>query len=267
MMSKIKILIHRVYRSLVHPLPIKNKPKFLIIGAQKAGTTSLHSMLIKHPKLNGGLKKEIHFFDRPANFNKGLNWYYKNFKSLSFSQQVYFDATPDYVAYPDVLEKIKNYDSKIPMIFILREPISRAFSAWNFYKRFPRYSELPEFHSVINQELAVINDNNQENWITNLRILRRGLYFEQIQNLKELFGLKNVLLLKAEDLKKDPETVLNNILEFIEITEYDWNIKPAKRNTGKYITRIDLKDERILKSFYAEDLKLLKEHYQIEFNG
>gem|GEM_PF-4792494 len=50
-------------------------PGFMIIGAQKAGTTSLHSMLIKHPKLKGGSIKEVHFFDRDKKYAKGLEWY------------------------------------------------------------------------------------------------------------------------------------------------------------------------------------------------
>lgn len=74
MINRIKILVHRNYRRFVHPLISVKKPKFMIIGAQKAGTTSLHSMLIKHPGLSGGLK------NRQIDYSKGFNWYHKNFK-------------------------------------------------------------------------------------------------------------------------------------------------------------------------------------------
>jgi hypothetical protein len=71
--KKIKSLIY-------HTLP-GHKPDFIIVGAQKAGTSSLHYYLSQHPKLVASRPKEVHFFDRDENFNKGRGWYHQAFKN------------------------------------------------------------------------------------------------------------------------------------------------------------------------------------------
>lgn len=265
MLNRLKILTHRFYRKLVHPIPIKNSPDFMIIGAQKAGTTSLHAMLVKHPQLNGGLKKEVHFFDRERNYRKGYNWYHKNFKDISAKDIKYFDATPDYVAYREVLERIKSYNPNIKLIFILREPSSRAYSAWNFYKRFKRYQNLPNFHEVVNHEIEVMEGKREEDWISELKIIRRGFYHQQIKVLESLFPSDNILLLRSNDLKSNPDYVLNNILNFINLSTYNWNLNQAKRNTGNYTGKISRADRERLKLMYKNDLDGLERDYQINF--
>ena len=71
--------LEKLYRGLT--APIRLLPDFLIIGAQKAGTTSLYNYLQAHPCIASAARKEVHFFDRKLNLNKGLTWYRGHFPS------------------------------------------------------------------------------------------------------------------------------------------------------------------------------------------
>ena len=62
--------------------PVRILPDFIIIGAQKSGTTTLYNNLIRHPQVVQALRKEIHFFD--INYRKGVTWYQAHFPSLLY---------------------------------------------------------------------------------------------------------------------------------------------------------------------------------------
>jgi hypothetical protein len=74
-------MIKDLIKNVAYPM-LKSRPDFLVIGAQKAGTTSLYNYLIQHPKVVGNESwKEIRYFDLHENYNKGLGWYLGNFPS------------------------------------------------------------------------------------------------------------------------------------------------------------------------------------------
>ena len=91
---------------------------FLIIGAQRSGTTSLYNYLIKHPKILSATKKEIHFFDRY--FKKGFNWYESHFlpKKKGYLRG---EATPYYLYHPLSSERIFKVFPDVKLIIILRK--------------------------------------------------------------------------------------------------------------------------------------------------
>src|SRR5687768_12473294 len=97
-MEKIKKAFRTCVRGLRNLLP-GNIPDFIIVGAQKAGTTSLHYYLKQHPKLVGSSPKEVRFFNADYNYQKGKNWYSKAFRDAKnpFKKGLYFEATPMYM--------------------------------------------------------------------------------------------------------------------------------------------------------------------------
>jgi len=85
------------------------KPDFLIIGAQKAGTTALHEMLSQHPRLIPSTIKETHFFDNDSIYNKeNYQQYHKFFKDNKPSgySKLFFETTPIYLFHPNVAHRI-----------------------------------------------------------------------------------------------------------------------------------------------------------------
>ena len=108
------------------------KPNFLIIGAQRCGTTSLYNYLIQHPQIVPSSKKEVHFFD--LNFHLGQSWYEKHFPEVS-DNILTGEASPYYIFHPLCPKRIFDYDPSVKLIVILRNPIDRAYSHYRHIVR------------------------------------------------------------------------------------------------------------------------------------
>lgn len=100
-------------------------PTFLIIGAPKAGTTSLAAYLAEHPDVFIAPEKEVHFFNR--NFDKGTDWYRSRFADAR-GQKAIGEASPTYMYLPHALDRIAETLPDVRLIAILRNPIDRAYS-------------------------------------------------------------------------------------------------------------------------------------------
>lgn len=106
------------------------RPSFLIVGAQRSGTTSLYSALVSHPRILPALRKEVHYFD--FQYHKGSAWYLAHFPpSTRWSRDedvVTGEASPYYLVHPLAPERAQAFDPTMRIIAILRDPVLRAFS-------------------------------------------------------------------------------------------------------------------------------------------
>ena len=98
------------------------KPNFLVIGAQRAGTTWLYECLREHPEIFLPETKELHYFD--LNHEKGYEWYFQHFEGAS--EKAIGEITPNYYQYPGAIEKAHALLPEAKFIFILREPKAKA---------------------------------------------------------------------------------------------------------------------------------------------
>jgi hypothetical protein len=104
-------------------------PRFIIIGAQRCGTTSLYSYLIGHPYVASALQKEIHFFD--LNFKKGVSWYRTQFPQLGEQGFITGEGSPYYIFHPHVPKRIFDTVPRAKLILLLRNPVDRAYSHYH----------------------------------------------------------------------------------------------------------------------------------------
>src|SRR5690554_989678 len=233
-----KKLIKKKIKQLI-PRRRVNKVSLFIVGAQKAGTSALHNYLIKHPAVQGGVKKELNFFNHPEKYSRGKSWYHSQYKPVLFYQSnpINIDSTPQYLNGEGIAQKIYDYNPNAKIVILLREPVSRAFSAWNMYKQFSELSEegkenlivnhiqidsvdifknsifknpFPSFEEFVEMELT---DNSWESSYPG--ILKRGLYVDQVKKYIELFGLNNVLIFESEYFKHNKIEVTNKVLNSI----------------------------------------------------
>ncbi|MEO2031399.1 MAG: sulfotransferase [Planctomycetaceae bacterium] len=103
-------------------------PNFLIIGAQKCGTTSLHRYLMEHPEIFMSPNKELHFFVTERNWHKGVKWYARQFAQ---GFHACGEASPSYTAFPrysGVPERIHHVLPEVKLIYLIRDPIQRLVS-------------------------------------------------------------------------------------------------------------------------------------------
>ena len=110
-------------------------PDFIIIGAQKSGTTSLYSYLSQHPQLLPSIHKAVHFFDggldeSADNFEKGEAWYRAHFQLRMHAHERTFEASPLYIFNPLAPKRIYDLVSEAKIIAVLRNPTERAISQY-----------------------------------------------------------------------------------------------------------------------------------------
>lgn len=140
--KKISNLITDVIDEYIHIIrwitaPLRTLPEFIIIGAQKAGTTSLYNYLIEHPSIFPAFKKEVLYFD--VNYRKGIHWYKSFFPTTIFKfliskysnrRFITGEASPYYILYPHAAKRIHSTLPKVKIIILLRNPINRSFSQY-----------------------------------------------------------------------------------------------------------------------------------------
>jgi len=248
------------------------RPSFLIIGAQKSGTTSLYYYMNRHPKILSGLKKEVHFFDGGLNenidtFEKGIQWYISHFP-LKKSGYITGEASPLYIFNPLAARRIFQYLPDIKIIAVLRNPTERAISHYFHEKRKGR-EHLPILRAFESEEerLAPTIRNKQfkSPFFKNCSYKMRGLYKEQLERYFKYFPQNNIFICSSEELFNNPEPLMKRIFQFLEI---DCNIvikdKVAK-NVGHNKVNVDPAVYRYLDDYFHEHnmelYKMIKQNY------
>ena len=275
------------FKNLRRRLIKGSKPNFIIIGAQKCGTTSLFSYLNEREGFVGSITKEVHYFDREDNFQKGNEWYENHFSRIIKKRRLFFEASPSYLYCKKVPLRLNAYRPDLKFIIILREPISRAYSAWNMYRHWSDSGILPRaiandqygrdqspiyqiffkdgyptFSDYIKLEMDLIDRVKTEDTEEEPSILRRGIYKPQIERYVELFGWNNILILEFNQLKNNSEAVIRKCYEFLNVP-YQPPKKVAKRevkNKRPYESAISPNDHKTLQEFYDRPNKELCEY-------
>ena len=122
---------------------------FVIGGTQKGGTSALDSFLRQHPEIcMPTTRKELHFFDREEE-NRDYKKYHANFKPKP-QHRVIGEASPIYMYWETAPDRIWKYNPKMKWILALRNPVERAFSAWNMETK--RGKEKLPFAEAIEKE-------------------------------------------------------------------------------------------------------------------
>ena len=266
----------RYLKRLVFPVLPSHRPDFLIIGAQKAATTSLYNYLNQLPGICGAGNKEIYYFDREQNFGRNDRWYHSHFKAFSKSQ-LFFEATPNYFYYPWVPRKIYEYNPHLKLVVVLRNPVSRAFSAWNMYKDFFDRNELyrfqkglrpsdenfifkyfyegrnsfPAFEECLDIELDLMDRMPD---IPEPALLRRGLYSEQIERYYAYFSMDQIYFVGYRELVNNPQYVVANIYSWLfSDSGHPVCFETPKRNPGTYNSKMKKDTEERLIGFFKNE--------------
>lgn len=244
-------------------------PDFIIIGAQKAGTSSIHKYLNLHPQIAMSKRKEIHFFDTFLPDKVGaLSKYKRNFPiRLQWKNKVIAgETTPYYLFHPHVPQRIKKYIPDSKFIVLLRNPIDRAFSLYNAHIRSGAEVGL-SFEEAIAIESKRISEDRRRIYkdefyvAKNLQMysyLTRGKYYEQINNWLKYFDKNNFLFIESDLFFKETENVLSKIFSFLNVKNIKINKSNIKiENKGEYSNVMDKNTRLMLQDYFREsNLKL-----------
>jgi hypothetical protein len=189
-------------------------PNFLIIGSQKAGTTTLFHILKQHPEVYMSKKKEINFFFHEGLFNKGIMYYETFFQNLPLDKQIVGEASPGYLCHPESPIRIHKFLPNVKLLITVRNPIERAYSQYWDNRR--RLSESLTFHETIDKYL----DDSYEPG--KIGYFSRGVYIKYINTYLEYFTHEQIKVMLFEDLITDPSGFYREIFRFL-------NVKPDFR--------------------------------------
>jgi hypothetical protein len=223
-------------------------PAFLIIGAQRAGTTSLFHYLSLHPDVAmpspraGPVRwaKEPHFFDEK--FSQGLDWY-RAFFPLAAARDLRRrrggdllagEATPYYLFHPAVPARVAATLPDVRLIALLRDPVERAYSHYHLMER--RGRERLSFEAALDaeeerlaqvehalfeeQEIRTEHGFRAHDHHRHRSYLSRGLYAEQLERWLAYFPRGQLLVLRAEDFLARPAEIYGEVLEFLGLRSW-----------------------------------------------
>ncbi len=196
---------------------------FYCVGAQKAGTTTIHDILRQHPDVFLPPSKEAHFFDMEDRFSLGYDWYIKNFFKDYQGEKTCGSFNPEYIYFEDVPQRLYNqYGDSLKLLFIFRNPIERAYSHYLMSKK--RMREFESFEIAIElEENRIINGDYNDK--VDYSYFSRGLYGEQLGRYLKYFSRDNMLFIRfEEDFVHNRKVTLDSILRFLELPDYDFNM-------------------------------------------
>src|SRR5215471_17232768 len=186
---------------------------FILAGAQKSGTTALHYLLNRHPDICMGDQQEIHFFDNDALFisEPDYNKLHKHYPPLAPST-IAGDCTPSYLYHESAAERIWNYNPKIKLLVLLRNPVDRAFAHWNMQRY--RGREPLDFFDAVREEQARITGAPASE-ARRFAYVERGFYGQQLERLFNFFPTEQVKVVKFEAFKDNQRETLASIFSFL----------------------------------------------------
>jgi hypothetical protein len=201
---------------------LRRLPDFLVLGAQRAGSTSLYHTLIRHPHVRGALVKEIHYFDRY--YHRGAGWYRAHFPLRpAFGDGLLTgEASPSYLFHPHTPERVKRLIPHVRLIAILRHPGDRAYSQYHMNRQ--KGQEPLSFLEAIEREeerTRADRERQQEEpgyfGLNHRRYsyLARGRYAEQLARWLEHFPRAQLLVAPAWKFRRQPADVLREVFGFL----------------------------------------------------
>jgi hypothetical protein len=182
-------------------------PTFVIIGAQKCGTTALHSYLARHPEISMSRPKELDFFVAEKNWEKGLEWYRHRWNGPD--KPVRGESSPNYTAYPNfdgVPERMVRLLPDIKLIFMVRDPVARVRSSY-----IHAYSNAAEHRSM---REAVLDPKRAYIW--------RSRYHAQLTRWLDYYPMERILLLEQDELLNHRRETLQRVFAFVGAREDVW---------------------------------------------
>lgn len=202
--------------------PAWDAPDFLIVGAAKAGTTSLAVQLGRHPRICIP-RAELHYFDRADNFARGPDWYLGTLtRDWEPGNRVLGEKTPTYCYLAQIAERICREYPAVKLIWLLRNPVDRAYS--NYLHAVRRGNERLSFARAVAQESRRIRRDPFTGY------LERSRYWQQVERFDKWFPRDQMQFLLFEDFASQPRQVLGQVFDFLGVAGEEFSYVDVRYN-------------------------------------
>jgi hypothetical protein len=214
-------------------------PGFLIVGAQRGGTTSMYRTLAQHPAiLKAVLHKGVHYFD--TGYDHSLGWYQGHFplraraaraRRATGDVPLTFESSPYYMFHPLAAERISHDLPEVKLLVLVRDPVERAYSAHAHElargyetEPFERALELEDQRLAGEAERIVSQPGYLSHSHQHHAYLTRGLYADQLERLGHFVGRDRVHVVDSGRFFTDPEPVYDGVLEFLGLRRHGYPV-------------------------------------------
>lgn len=180
-------------------------PSFLVIGAMKAGTTSLYHYLRHHPQIFMPDTKEVNFFNPLRHWGRGVEWYRQQFAEAPSDALMIGEASTSYTKFPwirDVPARIRSVLGDIRLIYLIRHPIERMQS--HYLHNLSTGQEWRPIQHAFAEEPMYLNISR---------------YALQLEQYALHFARSQLLLIESNDLREDRPAVLREVFGFLGVDE------------------------------------------------
>lgn len=252
-------------------------PDFVIISVERGGTTSLYRYITTHPCVDSAFRKEVHYFD--LNFTEGLSWYRAHFPTRWRAAWVLArrrhrlltgEASPYYLYHPRVPDRIRETLPEVRLIALLRNPVERAYSHYQLNRR--QGKEPLSFEEAIGSEEERLRGEYQRlvdeagyysEKHYKFGYLTRGVYVDPLTRWRERFPGERLLVLRSEDLYRDPRETLSQVYSFLGLPK--WEPGHFKPYNQKPYSAIDPKTRQKLLDYFEPHNRRLYEYLGRDF--
>jgi hypothetical protein len=210
-------------------------PGFLIVGAQRSGTTSMFKTLIQHPMVaRPFLRKGVHFFD--IRYANGFDWYRGRFplsvpsrlRRIGSGAPMTGESSPYYMFHPLAASRIAGDLPGVRLIVLLRDPAERAYSGHSHElargyetEPFERALELEERRIAGERERMIAEPGYESEHWQHHAYVKRGQYHEQLVELERLVGRDRLCVVDSHEFFARPAPAFAEVVKFLGLPPYE----------------------------------------------
>ena len=233
-----------------------DKLDFILAGAQKSGTTALHYFLEKHPRITMGDRQEMHFFDDDDLFSGPVDYelLHRHFPLLPRST-IAGECTPSYLYRKPAAERIWNYNPRIRLLVLLRNPVERAFAHWNM-QRFKGREPLDFLDAVKEEKSRIAGAPPRE--ARRFAYIDRGFYVQHLERFFRFFSREQMMIIKFEKFRQEQREALDSIFSFLGAKPLP-SFRSKDRNVVPYQRAMNWEERVFLYNIFADDIATLEQ--------
>jgi hypothetical protein len=242
------------------------RPTWIVVGAQRSGTSSLYEYLVSHPLVLRAATEEVHYFD--YNYHRGMEWYQGNFATRLHGKIIAQrhggeaatgEATPYYMAHPLALERIARDLPEVRILVVLRNPVDRAYSHFQHERALGR-EPLASFAEALDREPERLAGEAERIRAEpayysfahqNFSYITRGYYAGQMERIFALFPRENVMVIASERLARQPEEAYAEVLEFLGLPGH--SLRRFPRHSALHYPPMDTAVRARLQELFAPE--------------
>ena len=259
------------------------KPHFIIGGAPRSGTSSLYEFLKLHPNIYMAEPRspEPKFFLCDEIYYKGLTYYFERWFKDDENYQIYGEKSTNYLESKTSALRIKENIPNVKLIFMLRNPIERAYSNYLWTKK-NNLEQLSFEKAILKEHVRESEYTDKEKYSRPYSYISRGIYWKLLKPYFDLFPSENINILEMETFLQNPTSTKIDIFKFLKVMDinynFDFNNKINSANDSA--NHIDKENYETLRKIYLpENQKLFLmlgreypkwnfgwDHYKKKFN-